>query len=116
MEGFEVLTDEDRRSYAYALCVLGMVAAGGTLGSMAGGMTLPSAAGGLAFGLLMCRTVEKPLKQKLFDASARMTPEEFRLLAGQTARSQPGLTRKGVLDLLAQARSEAAAAPAQFRC
>ena len=115
-QDFQILTEQDKKHSAYALCVIGATAAGATFGSVAGGMTIPGALGGAVMGLLMCRVVENPLKRKLFDASARMTPQEFRLLAMQTARTNPKLSRVEVLDLLAAAKVSAARAPNVYRC
>ncbi len=50
-DDFAVLTEQDKRHYAYALCVLGTTATGATFGSLAGGQTLLGAAGGGSVGL-----------------------------------------------------------------
>lgn len=115
-DDFAIFTEQDKRHYAYGLCVLGFTAAGATLGSMAALQTLPGAFGGTVMGLFLCRTIDQPLKRVLFDASVRMRPEEFRQLAEQTARSHPRLSRSEVLDLLGKSRQMAAKTPAQYRC
>lgn len=113
---FHILTEQDKKHTAYLLCVLGVTAAGATFGSVAGGLTVPGALGGAVMGLLMCRAVDDPLKRQLFDASARMTTQDFRLLAVQTARVNPRLSRGEVLNLLAAARISAVRAPGVYRC
>lgn len=110
MSDFDVITDKDKSHVAYGMCVLGTFAAGGALGSMAspGLGTVIGALGGGVFGLYACKTVEQPLKDRLFSASSTMmTPVEFSRLANQTARAFPHLSREQVLDMIAQSRHAA---------
>ena len=116
LDDFTVLTEQDKRHFAYGLCVLGAVGAGATFGTMAGGLTLPGAAGGLVIGLFACRAVEEPLKQKLFGANVPMSQQEFLALAHQTKKQFPQLSRSQVLDLLAASRTAANKEPTRYRC
>lgn len=116
-DDFAIFTEEDKRHFAYRACVMTSVAIGATLGSYAAGtLTLPGAFGGAVFGFYACKTVDEALKRKYLDTSVRMSPEEFRRLAVQTASSNPRLSRVEVLDLLGQVRQMSAKSPTQYRC
>jgi hypothetical protein len=112
---FDILTDEDRRHAAYAICVLGMAATGATFGSMAGGQTLLGFLGGAGAGLFMCKTVEGPLKQKLFRSEATMTDREFLSLLRKVKSEYPRLGRSEVLNMLARSKLESAKYPSRYR-
>ena len=114
-DDFTILTEKDKKHVAYGLCVLGTAATGATFGSIAGGQTLPGFLIGGVAGLLMCKTVAKPLKQYLF-SSRPMSETQFQSLASQTQRAYPRLAREQVLDLLAASRLAAMKSPRKYRC
>ncbi|MBZ9936352.1 hypothetical protein LB518_08605 [Mesorhizobium sp. BR1-1-16] len=116
IDDFEVLTEDDKRHVSYGMCVLGTMAVGATFGSFLGGLTLVGAVGGTVAGLLMCRTIEQPLKRQLFGANTRMSEGDFLNLARQTKRQFSNLSRGQVLDLLAASRIAAARDPGRYRC
>jgi hypothetical protein len=110
------INDQTKGHVSYGVCVLGMTGTGAIMGSMAGGQTLLGAAGGMVVGLVLCKTVETPIKRKLFGANERMTEGEFRALASQVGNSYPTLTPNQVLDLIAAARLAAIKDPNKYQC
>jgi hypothetical protein len=109
MEDFTIITEDDKRHVAYRLCVLASFAGGATLGSFASpviGTVAVGLAAGL-YGIKACKIVEEPLKERLFNGAARMTPQEFSRLAAQTSRAFPGMGRSQVLDMIARERRDA---------
>ena len=98
------LTNDEKRSVAYGLCVLGTAATGATFGSLAGGQTILGAIGGAVVGLVMCTSVQEPLKEKLFSTNTTMSELEFLSLARQIKQTHRNLTRSQVFDVIAAAR------------
>lgn len=115
-ENFNILTEEDRLSMAYRMCVLGQVGIGATLGSIAGGQTLLGAAGGAVWGLWTCKYLKEPIKQKLFGSTHAMSELEFRQALAAAKMSNPKVSKNQALEILATARHDASRAPAKYQC
>jgi len=102
---FEIFTEEDKRSFAYRLCVLGHVGIGAAMGSLAGGMTIPGAIGGGLWGLGTCKFLAVPIQRKLF-SSAKLSDGEFRQALQSVKQQHPGIRKADALKLIAKARME----------
>jgi hypothetical protein len=92
-----------------------MTAAGTTFGSMAGGQTLLGFLIGAGAGMFMCKTVEQPLKQKLFRSGVTMTEREFLALIQKTRLEYPKLPRSEILNTIARSRLESDKYPSRYR-
>src|SRR5262249_5656908 len=101
---FDILTEDDKKSFAYGLCVLGHVAVGATMGSLAGGQTILGAAGGGVWGLLTCRYLQEPIKRKLFSKTDRLSDHEFKQVLFAAKRQFPNIKKAEALQLIASAR------------
>ncbi len=112
---FEILTEEDRRHWAYRYCVLGTAAVGGMAGSALGGMTLPGFVGGMGIGMALCKAVEKPLMQKYLRSDLTMTEQDFVRLIKQVKEGHPNLSRTEIFDLVGQTGKESLRFPARYR-
>ncbi|KPF91348.1 hypothetical protein IP81_11670 [Novosphingobium sp. AAP83] len=76
-EDFSVLTNEDKASAAYAVCVGGWVAAGLVVGSAAGGVGAPvGAAAGVVWSKMTCPAIIR--KYKTLIKNKQMSDGNFR--------------------------------------
>jgi hypothetical protein len=116
MDDIRVVTEQDKEHVAYGLCVLGLAGVGATWGAAAGGQILLGAAGGTVVGLFSCRHLHEPIKRKLFSRNGRLSEEEFRLTLIAAQREFPFASKTRLLDLIAEARIEAAREPSRYRC
>lgn len=105
----ELFSDEERRTAAYRMCVLGATGAGVASGLMVGrwlgvtGVLTGAAAGavlGLVVGLKTCPRLAEPIKQKLF-SKAPMTERELRSAADALADVAQLRSRGDAVQLLA---------------
>ena len=115
-DDFNIITEQDKTHVAYGLCVLGQMAVGATFGSMAGGQTLLGAAGGTVWGLFTCKYLAEPIKSKLFSQRGRMADAEFRQILAAAKWQFPHATKAQLLDLIVQARVQAARSPGKYQC
>ncbi len=115
MDDVRVITELDRKHVAYGLCVLGFTGVGASWGA-AGGLVLLGAAGGAVAGLYSCRHLSEPIKRKLFSRTGRLSEDEFRLALIAARREFPFASKPQLLNLIADARIEAARVPSRYRC
>lgn len=114
-DDFNIFTEDDKRSTAYRLCVMGHMAIGATMGSLAGGQTLLGAAAGTAWGLFTCKALQEPIKKKLFSSAEPLTESELKQALSAVKQEFPFLTKKEALEVIAGARIDAVRNPAQYR-
>ena len=114
-EDFSLITETDKDKLSYGACVGGMALGGmavgrwvGLQGLLAGGIA------GAAYGLMSCKTLQEPIKQKLFSKTSRLTDHEI-VTALQALRFQSPLLKKDqALEVLAAIRQEVAASPTKY--
>jgi hypothetical protein len=116
MDDFTIITDEDKADVSYGACVAATTLTGVAIGRFAGLQGLLVVGGaGLVAGLLACRYMEEPIKQKLFGGAGALTDDEL-AQALHGVHLVTGVQRKAeAMYLLAAARSAASQAPTGAR-
>jgi hypothetical protein len=114
-DDFSILTEADKDTLSYGACVGGM-----TLGGMAVGRWVSLQGflvGGIAdaaYGLMSCKTLQEPIKQKLFSKTSRLTDYEIVARLRALRFQSPSLKKDHALEVLAAIRQEVAANPTKY--
>lgn len=112
---FSFITESDKDKVSYGACVGGMALGGMAVGRWVGlqGLLVGGIAGA-AYGLMSCKTLQEPIKQKLFSKTSRLTDHEI-VAALRALRFQSPLMKKDqALEVLAAIRQEVAANPGKY--
>ena len=114
-DDFSILTEADKDKWSYGACVGGMALGGmaigrwvGLQGLLAGGIA------GAAYGLMSCKTLQEPIKQKLFSKTYRLTDHEIVAMLRALRFQSPSLKKDQALKVLAAIREEVALNPAKY--
>lgn len=116
MDDFNILTEEDKTRVSYGVCVAGSTIVGIGVGRFLGLQgVLAGAAAGAAWGLLTCKHLQAPIKQKLFSPLAKLSDHELTSALRAIRSQHPRLSKAKAMDMLAQARFEISRNPRQYR-
>lgn len=114
-DDYMAITEADKEKLSYAACVGGMALTGaavgrflGLQGLFVGGVT------GAAYGLISCKTLQEPIKKKLFSQTSRLTDYEIVSALRALRFRSPLLKKDEALELLAAARQEIAKHPEKY--
>lgn len=110
-ENFDIFTEEDKTSTAYAMCVAGTTIVGGAVGAATRSpiAIVVLAAAGLGYGLMACPRLAPAIKKKLLSSNAVLSDSELSQ-ALRVVRDETGVrTKSDALAVLAQARQQLAA-------
>ncbi len=112
---FEFFTDKDKENMSYGACVAGATLVGAGVGRFLGLQGLLAGAGtGLVYGLIICKNLKTPIKNKIFSSNQKLTDTELSH-AITVIREQTGVQSKSnALYLLGIARNEFNAQPLKF--
>lgn len=99
-EDFNVLTNDDKASVAYAVCVGGWIAAGLATGAAAGGVGVPVlGAAGAVWGKMTCPAIIRKYKQII--QKKQMGDGDFTSMMNDFRQQYPGKGRKELLSVAA---------------
>jgi hypothetical protein len=116
LENIEVLSEEDKQSVAYHMCVGATTIVGAAVGAPAGpGGVVAGGAVGLAIGLKACPYLATPVKKKIFSSKAKLTEKEVVAALRAIRLQQPGMSKSDALNWLAAVRQDVAQKPMKYR-
>lgn len=105
MEPDLTLSDTDKRSAAYNICVLGWVGSGIMVGSWSANPAGPvvGAVAGFLFARATCDAASRYVVDKLGQHHGPMTEQQFAMMKYGVKMLEPKLDQQGVLDVIERA-------------
>ena len=114
-DDFTLITEADKDTLSYGACVGGMAVTGAVVGRWIGlqGLLVGGIAG-TAYGLMSCKVLQEPIKQKLFSQTSRLTDHEIVSAIRALRFNAPPLKKNQAMEALAAVRQEVARNPAKY--
>lgn len=115
MEDFNIFDEDDKNDVSYGACVAGSAITGAAVGRILGVQgLLGGAAAGLVIGLIACKSLKEPIKDKIFSPLSKLSESEL-TQALIAVKDETGIiNKKEAMLLLGVARNEYISQPLKF--